>query len=47
MMYEEGEEVRYIPTGEFGLITEVLEDEELYKVCINGTEYIANEEELN
>lgn len=47
MNYTIGDEVRYALTGQFGIVKEVDEVNQLYIVDIDGTEYTMSENELN
>ena len=47
MNYTVGDEVRYALTGQYGIVTEVDEINQVYHVEIDGREYSVKEEELN
>ncbi len=47
MTYTIGDEVRYVLTGQFGVIKKVDEINQIYTIDINGIEYTVNENELN
>ena len=47
MTYTVGDEVRYALTGQFGIVKEVDEINQVYAVDIDGTEYTMSENELN
>lgn len=47
MIYTIGDEVRYALTGQFGIVKEVDEINQVYTVEIDGIEYTVSEGELN
>lgn len=47
MLYMVGDEIRYALTGQYGVVKEVDEINNIYTVEINGIEYSVTPEELN
>lgn len=45
--FAKGDEVRFLATGEFGIVTAVDEINHFYAVEINGIEYLLEEKEVN
>lgn len=47
MTYTIGDEVRYARTGQFGIVKNVDEINQVYTIDIKGVEYSVTEDELN